>query len=872
MNIATHRHGDAESVSKRPTLPALDGEYWTLDLSDVYNRSTSLLEDPHEVELGDRVLHGLPFRFANQKADRTLLVLERDGPQRTAIVLVNAYARWLVFAHAVLETDLYDGSPVGMPCAEYVIHYADESVRRHVLRLRFEIGPSPRKWSGRAIPLDWGQTPFLALNDAKHELMDRCCGRYDAAGARFVDIDDPQSRIPYVLPYRFYLWPLVNPVPDKKISHLELNSAGRSIVIGAITASGLGEEPFGRGVSRDLLVTLDHRALDERVAVQVDRGFNSYTYRLAGGTLEPDINFPKGWGAPLDSEACRGYAKVAAQPSATLRVVAGSEVLGECRWQSVLERGEARINESVSVRLVNSDRTWVRTRIVDAKTGQPLTCRVHFRTLDGLPVAPYSHHAHINSDGSTWNLDIGGDVRLGSQTYAYVDGGCEGWLPVGRLIVEIARGFEYRPLHRVIDIDQGQSELCLQLERFSDLRTTGYYSGDTHVHFVSTQGAELEARGEGISVVNLLLSQWGHLYTNTEDFTGRAHVSHDGDTIVFACQENRTNMLGHISLLGLRTPIMPWCTGGAEEADLGGGLETTLSHWADECHAQGGTVVLAHFPVPNGECAALIATGRLDAVEMIAYDDYNIREYYRYLNCGYRLPMVAGSDKMTSEVPIGLMRTYSRAGARFDYEAWCDGVKRGDTFISSGPLLSLTVGGESPGAQLLRQRGRCIPVRAEAHSVFPINRIEIVANGKVVANRASSQPTEHLALELDLNLSVDTWIVARCYGSGEHVSRHYDVWRRPVMAHTSPVYMGLDDLYVLFDLEVAGSMLQLIEGARLYILERARLLWPGKTAHRHGRDEHVGFLVAPLDDALLAVRRRISIHGQGPRAGGGSES
>ena len=46
-----------------------------------------------------------------------------------------------------------------------------------------------------------------------------------------------------------------------------------------------------------------------------------------------------------------------------------------------------------------------------------------------------------------------------------------------------------------------------------------------------------------------------------------------------------------------------------------GGLETTLTRWADECHAQGGTVVLAHFPVPNGEAAALIATGRLDGVE-----------------------------------------------------------------------------------------------------------------------------------------------------------------------------------------------------------------------------------------------------------------
>ena len=766
MNSLTHLHGDDCCAREQTALPILGGDYRPLDLSLLYNRPTALLEDPHEVELGERILHGLPFRFADPDAVCSLLLLEKEGPESMVTVTMNCRAKWLIFAHAVLETDLYEGSPVGMPCAKYVIHYADGTFTNRILRQRFEIGPSPRKWIGRAIPLDWGQTPFLALNDAKHQLMDRCCGRYDAAGARFVDIEDPQSRVPYVLPYRFYLWPLANPCPEKAVSHLELNSAGRSIVIGAITVSELDEEPFGRSVSRDLLVNLHDRPLDETVAVTVDRGFNSYTYRLSGGTIEPGANFPKGWGAPLDPKAGGGYVRVTAQPSATLRVKAGSELLGECRWQTLLEHRELQLSRHVSLRLTNCDRTWVRTRVADARSGQPLTCRVHFRTLDGVPVAPYSHHAHINSDGNTWNLDIGGDVRLGSQTYAYIDGDCEGWLPVGKLIVEAARGFEYRPLHQVIDIVPGQHDLRLNLERFSDLREQGYYSGDTHVHFLSTQGAELEARGEGVNVINLLLSQWGHLYTNTEEFTGRPHASADGETVVFACQENRTNILGHISLLGLRAPIMPWCTGGSEEADLGGGLETTLSHWADECRAQGGAVVLAHFPVPNGESAALIATGRLDAVEIIAYDDYNVQEYYRYLNCGYRLPLVAGTDKMTSEVPVGLIRTYARAGAEFDYSAWCNGIKRGDTFVSSGPLLSLAVCGQPPGAQLLRQCGRPLSLRAESRSIFPIDRLEIVANGRVVASRISPQPGERLELELELEIVADTWIIARCYGPG----------------------------------------------------------------------------------------------------------
>ena len=33
---------------------------------------------------------------------------------------------------------------------------------------------------------------------------------------------------------------------------------------------------------------------------------------------------------------------------------------------------------------------------------------------------------------------------------------------------------------------------------------------------------------------------------------------------------------------------------------------------------------------------------------------------YQYLNYGYRLPLVGGTDKMSGDVPVGLYRTYAR--------------------------------------------------------------------------------------------------------------------------------------------------------------------------------------------------------------------
>jgi hypothetical protein len=78
--------------------------------------------------------------------------------------------------------------------------------------------------------------------------------------------------------------------------------------------------------------------------------------------------------------------------------------------------------------------------------------------------------------------------------------------------------------------------------------------------------------------------------------------------------------------------------------------------WADRYHAQGGAVVIPHFPAPNGELAPLIATGRAGALEFGELQERAFIEYYRYLNAGFRLPGSGGTDKMSNEVPIGLSR------------------------------------------------------------------------------------------------------------------------------------------------------------------------------------------------------------------------
>ena len=387
-----------------------------------------------------------------------------------------------------------------------------------------------------------------------------------------------------------------------------------------------------------------------------------------------------------------------------------------------------------------------------------------------------------------------------------------------------------------------------------------WFSGDSHVHFLSTQGSHTESSAEDLNVLNLLQSQWGSLFTNTEEFTGRPSVSQDGDNIVYISQENRQHFLGHMILWGLKRPVMPWCSDGPGEAELGGTMETTLSHWADSCHAQGGTVILPHFPNPNGEPAALIATGRVDGIEMIRHARFNHVEYYRYLNCGYRLPLVGGTDKMSSDVAVGMYRTYVQIpDEEFNYDSWCRNVARGRTFLSGGPIIHIAVDGREVGETADISGPGTIEVEAWAESILPIHTLEIVQQGRVVASTESRSGTRRLELRERVRVDGHTWLAARCGGPGYYEAvPHHDDWRRGVFAHTSPVYVACGGQWQMFDREAAQYMLTLIDGDLAYIGELAPQHRPGTVTHHHGEDDHLAFLQRPFLEAREAIQSRMA--------------
>jgi hypothetical protein len=824
-------------------------DYQPLDLTPLCNAGIDYYgaSARKEFSAGQVLFHGLPFLVGSAKPNpaRCLVVLGPGGAEAPLTVTIDTTARHVLFAHALLDSRLLQNDPVGESVAHYTLRYTDGQQHRIPIRERFEIG---------AIPMWWSAFPFLAVADEPDHLRARYHGEYGDAGYR-------QKEARQGWPQHFYLWDWANPRPETPIEAIVLEPNGRKVVVGAITLGRHDEHPLRRVAKRELKITLTQPADAEQpfdLAVNVDRGVATFPFALPQQDANAFVaDTAPGFGEAQNQQNSPAYVEVAAIPSAIVTLKSGEEVVASAQWgklqqQGTLETPRARFE------VVDRGRNWVRVTVLDDETNQPLPCRVHFRSPEGIPYQPHGHHHHVNSNLDTWHVDVGGDLRFGQVTYAYIDGTCQGWLPRGDVIADVARGPEYEPLRQKLTIAPGQQELTLRLKRWTNMNAQGWYSGDTHVHFLGSGGAHREAQAEDLNVVNLLQSQWGHLFTNTEDALGATH-SNGGRTIVYTSQENRQHLLGHLTLLGLKTPVMPWCTDGPDEAELGGSLETTMAHWADACRAQGGTVVLPHLPNPNGEPAALIATGRVDAVEMIDASDYKHREYYRYLNCGYRLPLVGGTDKMDSGVPVGLYRTYAQIeGEEFSYDAWCRALRAGRTFLSAGPMLRFSVEGAGIGDTLTISSAGTLEVHAEAESILPIHTLEIVHNGQVVAATEEQGGARRLSLHTTVRVEGNSWLAARVGGPRYYdMRRFHDCWQRGMFAHTSPIYVAVGGAWQMFDTETARYMLTLIDGSLSYIRQSAAHYPPGSITHHHGEADHQAFLERPFHEAAAALHQRM---------------
>jgi hypothetical protein len=407
----------------------------------------------------------------------------------------------------------------------------------------------------------------------------------------------------------------------------------------------------------------------------------------------------------------------------------------------------------------------VHVRVNDDATGKPTPCRIRFTDEEGRYYAPFGRLTEFSTNDGE---DVGGNLLLGDKKYAYIDGACEIRLPDGEIRVQASKGFEYKPLDEPIRLVPGKLALRFTLERWADLRSEGWYSGDAWAEFMTPHAALLEAAAEDLAVVDLLACETlihGHsAIPNILAFSGQQPALERAGHQVVVNTLNRHDRLGSLALLNCHRVVYPLTFGGPNGAD-----DWTLADWCDQCHRKGGLVV-GHGR--EGEILADLILGKIDALDLNNRLDrpgeIAIKEWEELLNIGLQVPLTAGSGKRSNRDLLGSPRTYARLqpGQELTYKNWIEAVRAGRTFVTNGPLLSFTVNDQDPGAVLdLPCSPTSVRVRAQARSLIPFTRLEVVYNGAVVAHAEASGAPCHASVETDVPITAPGWMTARCRGA-----------------------------------------------------------------------------------------------------------
>jgi len=819
-----------------------------LPLSELTGLSDEMSTARQHAPSGECVSWGIPFTIEQVVPVQQRAVTITFGP---------ATARWLVFLHTSDVRKVEPGSSgfwspmrgegqLAEHAADYVMLYQDGTEERAAIRRRHQIGMFHRRWGENCFEaVAHGKPrPVRASHEQLHPGWGWTQTRADASDEA---------------PWLNWLWAWENPHPDKTIvgvrfepmadglstsglgtSGLSTSGLGTSgIVVSAISAGNVLSLPLRWQTRRKAVLTLPEGEsfrpdLDERgglAQIQIDLGQVI--------SAAPRLVYPNdAWGdtynnqLPIKSER-DVLIEYTAHPEADFHFADNSTIP-----VAEVERAQAACTQAaISLRPVAPATQRVTLRVVERKGGTlravPVKLHVHGEWGEYLP--PVDRHRIPNA---AWFEDYSVDFVHGGDWWGhadtphyctYIPGETTLNLPQGWVYIEVAKGFEIRPVRKVLEVKPDTQELVIEIERVLPWRERGWVTADTHVHFLSPMSALLEGAAEGVNVINLLASQWGELMTNVGDFDGKTtwgsrEAGGEGEYLVRVGTENRQHVLGHISLLGYGGRIIaPMTTGGPDESALGDPIEILLTEWARQCKQQGGVVVLPHFPQPRAEHAASIVSGDVDAIEMTAWENlygginpYSLSDWYRYLNCGYLVAAVGGTDKMSANTAVGTVRTYARIapGKPFTYAAWMEAMRRAETFVTYGPLLEFMVDGHPMGSRIEMSActqaasGGTVDVTWQVASVtVPMSRVELVVNGEI--RESLAVPPDQASGNWSVKVEKSSWLALLVRG-------HYANKPEIIAAHSSPVMVTVAGSPMLAAAD-ALTILDQIEGALAYL-------------------------------------------------------
>ncbi len=450
--------------------------------------------------------------------------------------------------------------------------------------------------------------------------------------------------------------------------------------------------------------------------------------------------------------------------------------------------------------------------VLEAESGRVTPVRVLLTTDDGTPaVAPDEAIAVMYGQN---------DQAQGFESQPdgafYVDGRFEIDLVRGTWHLSISKGNEYLSQDHELTLEAGEeASHTFRLERWVDMPARGWYSADDHIH-IRRSPRENPLILQWVSAEDIhvgALLQMGDFWSDsyfTQYAWGQDGVYQVEDHLLTSGQEEpRTHALGHTISMG---------------ADEFVRFQNEYYHYDqvfDRVRERGGVAGYAHqatsfyFRGHRGMTLDVLRN-KVDFVEVLQFcggfttEVMRTQSYYQFLDLGFRLTATAGSDFPWCGVQggwpaqIGNARFYSKVEGPFTFEGWRESLKGGHTFVSSGPVIELSVNDKLPGDTLDVPRGSRLKVTARAHGhpeQVPLRELEIVGHQRVLHRVTASDPGQSPAeITLDVELPADhgIWLAARCRAGDLQV------------AHTTPVYVTVDG-GGFHNPETAGHYLDLSE-------------------------------------------------------------
>ncbi len=427
--------------------------------------------------------------------------------------------------------------------------------------------------------------------------------------------------------------------------------------------------------------------------------------------------------------------------------------------------------------------------------------RVYLKASDGKSYAPPDAYRRIAARASYRDFFHARDRFM-------VD------VPPGEVTLEVARGVEYYPISKTLSVSAGGVTTAeIELRRRSNMKAAGWYSGSDHIHM--NYGGNLHntpenlmfmAESEDLDVVGEKVANKDNRIFDHQFFTGAPHRLSNSSRLLSFGEEYRPPFYGHINFINLTQHLVsPFITG--YEGTAVESLYPSNTDMFQVARAQGAISGYVHpwsqDPTKTGYSVARgfpvdLALGSFEYIELMtsaAHFTNTAQVWHRALNCGFKVTASAGEDSISNlhATPIvGSARLYAYLGPRLEWSRWVDAIRSGRTFITNGPLLSLEVNGEIPGAELrLPAGGGEVEVSARFESIVPIERMELFYNGNVIESITPTGDRTGGELRKKIAIPKSGWLTLRATGSAHHpIDDSY------VVAETSPVYMNCGDRLV----------------------------------------------------------------------------